>query len=137
MRNLSRISRSRRRLSGKRSGTAAVEFALTFPLVLMFFLSNIFFIQLFVLRNTASNAAYAAARQGIIYGSTEAEVREKAERVLSTIRAQEVDFNYEDLGTQVRVTLKVPVSKNTWVSSVLVPKAIEIEESVTLAKQLN
>ena len=133
------LSRTRRRASHRRlrQGGVAVEFALIFPIVMTFFLVNIFFIQFFLLRNTANNAAYVAARRGIVLNSTEEESRNDAARILNTINAKEVGFSLVDSGDQVTVTIEIPVGTNTWVSGVFIPQNMMIRESCVLSKNLN
>lgn len=69
----------------QRNGAMAVEFALTAPLVILLFFAALEFTRLNVIRNSADNAAYEGARQGIIPGATAASCQVEAQRLLSAI----------------------------------------------------
>jgi Flp pilus assembly protein TadG len=58
-----------------RRGATAVEFALTAPIFFVFLLSAFEFGWLNVIRHTADNAAYEAARAAIVPGATVADAR--------------------------------------------------------------
>ncbi len=58
------------RRHGNRRGAAAVEFALTVPLLLLFIFAAIEFSYANLIRNVMENAAVEGARQGILPGAT-------------------------------------------------------------------
>jgi Flp pilus assembly protein TadG len=72
-----------------------VEFALTAPVFFLFLLAAFEFGWLNVIRHTADNAAYEAARTVMVPGATAAEARAKADGLLSIVGAR---------GARVRVT---------------------------------
>ena len=92
MRNISRAPSSTRR------GATAVEFAITAPVFFLFLLAAFEFGWLNVMRHTAENAAYEAARNAMVPGATAAEATAKANSILKIVGAR---------GTKVTVTPSV------------------------------
>src|SRR3972149_6271968 len=79
----------RRSVRQPRRGAAAVEFAITAPVFFLFLLAAFEFGWLNVMRHTADNAAYEAARQAIVPGATAAEATAEAQRVLNIVGARD------------------------------------------------
>jgi Flp pilus assembly protein TadG len=71
-----------------RRGAAAVEFALTAPIFFAFLLAAFEFGWLNVIRHTADNAAYEAARTAMVPGATAAEAQSAANAILSIVGAR-------------------------------------------------
>src|SRR3990170_1920701 len=71
-----------------RRGATAVEFALTAPIFFMFLLAAFEFGWLNVIRHTADNAAYEAARTAMVPGATADEARAKANGLLAIVGAR-------------------------------------------------
>src|SRR3972149_2123149 len=71
-----------------RRGAAAVEFAITAPVFFLFLLAAFEFGWLNVIRHTADNAAYEAARRVMVPGATAAEAVDKANSLLSIVGAR-------------------------------------------------
>jgi Flp pilus assembly protein TadG len=104
----------RRRL---RRGAAAVEFALTAPIFFLFLLAAFEFGWLNVIRHTADNAAYEAARTAMVPGATAAEASKKANGLLRIIgaRGAKVSVNPAVLTPeteQVTVEIDIPMNRN-------------------------
>jgi Flp pilus assembly protein TadG len=76
------------RRSKARAGAAAVEFALTAPIFFLFLLAAFEFGWMNVIRHTADNAAYEAARTAMVPGATAAEARSKANSLLRIVGAR-------------------------------------------------
>src|SRR5262249_40947573 len=76
-----------RRANNRRRGATVVEFAITLPIFFLFLLAAFEFGWTNVVRHTADNAAYEAARQAMVPGATAQEAITKANAVLSTIGA--------------------------------------------------
>jgi Flp pilus assembly protein TadG len=115
-----RYSRSTRFVRRTRRGATAVEFALTLPIFLLFLMAAFEFGWMNVVRHTADNAAYEAARTAIVPGATAAEVNAKANAVLNVIgvRGATVTVNpstISDATTQVTVSVDVPMKSNALV----------------------
>ena len=77
------LTRARR---SKRAGAVTAEFAITAPIFFLFLLAAFEFGWLNVIRHTADNAAYEAARTVIVPGATVADARAKANRILGIVR---------------------------------------------------
>jgi Flp pilus assembly protein TadG len=100
-----------------RRGATAVEFALTAPIFFLFLLASFEFGWLNVIRHTADNAAYEAARTAIVPGATAAEARNKANRLLRIVgtRGATVTVTPDPVTAQtddVTVAIEVPMSRN-------------------------
>jgi len=125
--------RSRRK--GRR-GATAVEFALTAPIFFLFLLAAFEFGWLNVIRHTADNAAYEAARTAMVPGATADEARTKANRLLRIVGARGANVTVTpDPVTaqteQVTVAIEIPMKRN----GLIVPrftKNTEINASSTL-----
>jgi Flp pilus assembly protein TadG len=104
------------RRAGRR-GAALVEFALTLPIFFLFLLASFEFGWTNVLRHTADNAAYEAARHAMVPGATAAEAKDKANSILGILgtRNAKVTVNPSTLTPetkQVTVTVEVPMDSN-------------------------
>ncbi len=71
-----------------RRGAAAVEFAITAPIFFLFLLAAFEFGWTNVMRHTADNAAYEAARTIIVPGATADEAKKKAKSLLKIVGAR-------------------------------------------------
>lgn len=116
-------ARSPRRSRRARRGASAVEFAITAPVFFLFLLAAFEFGWLNVIRHTADNAAYEAARVGIVPGATAADARTEAERIMAIVRARNVQVTINPSTItpetkQVTVTVDVPMNSN----GLLVPR---------------
>lgn len=118
-----------------RRGTAVVEFALTFPIVLGFFLAMIFTVQLFLLESSSEIAAYEGARRGIIVGSTVDEIETDVARSMNRF-ASEYSVNIERTNEFVEVEVVVPMNGNSWATGQWCPKGIEFSNTVRLQRQV-
>jgi Flp pilus assembly protein TadG len=100
-----------------RRGATAVEFALTAPLFFLFLLAAFEFGWLNVLRHTADNAAYEAARTVMVPGATVEEAKTKANNLLGIVgaRSATITVTPEVLTPetdQVTVAIDIPMNKN-------------------------
>src|SRR3954454_21923431 len=71
-----------------RVGAVAVEFAITAPVFFLFLLAAFEFGWLNVMRHTADNAAYEAARAAMVPGATAADATNKANGLLNIVGAR-------------------------------------------------
>jgi Flp pilus assembly protein TadG len=106
-----------------RRGATAVEFALTAPVFFLFLLAAFEFGWMNVLRHTADNAAYEAARAAMVPGATAAEATAKANGILNVVgaRSPKITITPATITTstkEVTVTIDIPMSKN----GLIVPK---------------
>jgi Flp pilus assembly protein TadG len=101
----------------QRRGAVTAEFALTAPIFFLLLLVAFEFGWMNVIRHTADNAAYEAARKAIVPGATAADARSEANRILGIVRARGATVTIEpaniDIGTnEVTVSVDVPMSQN-------------------------
>jgi Flp pilus assembly protein TadG len=111
MRNTLRKNRDQRR------GATAVEFALTAPVFFLFLLAAFEFGWLNVIRHTADNAAYEAARTAMVPGATAAEARAKANGLLNIVgaRGARVTVTPPNISAdtkEVTVAIDIPMNRN-------------------------
>lgn len=104
-----------------RRGATTVEFAIVAPVFFLFLLASIEFSRLNIIRHTADNAAYEAARIAMVPGATAAEAVNEANRILNIAgaRGATVAVNPPVLGPnidQITVTVDVPMGSNGWVT---------------------
>lgn len=112
------------RLASKRRnpiGAVAVEFALVAPLFFIIVLTMFEFSRLKVIRHTMDNAAYEAARVGIVPGATADEALAEARRLLAIVgtRGAAVNINPAILGPdvqQVTISIQTPLDQNALVT---------------------
>src|SRR5688572_11703348 len=100
-----------------RHGATAVEFALTAPIFFLFLLAAFEFGWLNVVRHTADNAAYEAARTAIVPGASAADARKKANNMLRIVgtRGANVTVRPSVLTPEtdeVTVAIDVPLDRN-------------------------
>ena len=127
---------SRKRLSNHtRTGVAAVEFALIFPVALLFFITLITFVHAFIIRNAAENAAYFAARKGIIPGSSDEDIAQVIDEEMQFGLVNSYNFEVERSTDVVLVTVSVPMRGNSWASGGFAPSNLVITQQCSLQKQ--
>jgi Flp pilus assembly protein TadG len=106
--------------ANSRCGATAVEFAIVAPIFFLLLLASFEFSRLNVIRHTADNAAYEAARHAMVPGATAAEAVAKANSILRVVgaRGARVTINPTTLGPDVdtiAVRVDVPLSQNGWI----------------------
>lgn len=114
-------SRRARKRTAPRHGATAVEFALVAPVFFLFMIASFEFSRLNVIRHTADNAAYEAARIAMVPGATAAEAVAEANRLMNIAgaRGTTVSVNPPTLGpniTDITVTVDVPMGQNGWIT---------------------
>ncbi len=104
-----------------RRGATLVEFAIVAPLFFLVVLTMFEFTRLIVLRHTADNAAYEAARAAMVPGSNAASAKRKARQLLNIVGAQGAKIRVAPAKItkdteEVTVTVSVPLNRNGWVA---------------------
>jgi Flp pilus assembly protein TadG len=104
----------------RRSGATVVEFAIVAPIFFLFLLASFEFGWLNVLRHTADNAAYEAARAAMVPGATAADATAKANSILNVVKARGAQVTIspaviDSNSDHVTVTIDIPMSKNALV----------------------
>lgn len=107
--------------STNRAGAAAVEFAIVAPIFFTLVIASLEFGRLNVIRHTADQAAYEAARHAMVPGATAAEAKSKADSMLriAGARGAAVTINPATLTPDVKeitVTVDVPMNQNGWIT---------------------
>ena len=112
-----------RRPRASRCGTAAVEFALTVPILLLFLFTALAFGRYNMIQQTVNNAAFEAARHCIVPGAAVADGQTAGLKVLSAgfVTGGSVTINPNPItitSTQVTATVTAPISSNLWVTQI-------------------
>lgn len=102
----------------QRKGAAAVEFALTVPILILFLFATFELGRGNMMLNTTESAAYEGARVGIIPGSTAAQAEDAARLILFTsgIKNADVEITPNDLSVDseaITVTISVGYEENS------------------------
>jgi Flp pilus assembly protein TadG len=108
------ISRKNRKM---RTAATATEFAIVAPVFIVFLLAAFEFGWMNVLRHTADNAAYEAARTALVPGATVAEAQAKADKLLKIVGARSATVTVTPSpltvdSDSVTVKIEVPMNKN-------------------------
>lgn len=105
------------KLAARRSGAAAVEFAIVAPIFFTMVVASLEFGRLNIIRHTADQAAYEAARYAMVPGATAAEARGRAESMLKIVGARDSKITIVGpTDDKVTVTVDVPLNKNGWIA---------------------
>jgi Flp pilus assembly protein TadG len=104
-----------------RTGAAAVEFAIVAPIFFVLVLGSLEFGRLNIIRHTADQAAYEAARNAMVPGATTAEARQTANRMLRVVGTRGAQVSIEPTmltpdTEEITVTIDVPLNQNGWLS---------------------
>jgi len=134
--NFFRHSLLSRRQHSRRRGAAVVEFAITVPILLAFFIFLWEFARAEMIRHTIVTAAYEGARQGIVEGAQREEVEQTIDGIIRAvgIRDAQVDVSPRTIlptTDAVHVEITVPLSRN----AVVVPffmNGLNISTELTL-----
>ena len=108
----------------RRKGAVTVEMAITVPILFLFVLAALEFCGMNNMRHTVDNAAYEAARRGIVPGARSADVINEATTIMSFVGAQDITVNVDPLGfddetEELTVTITVPVANNGWLAPII------------------
>ena len=108
------------RRASHRRGATAVEFALVAPAFFLVLFAMFEFSRLNVLRHTADNAAYEAARVAMVPGASAAEATDAAAQLLAIIGARGASITIDPpvITTDtdsVTVAIVIPLDQNGWV----------------------
>lgn len=109
-------------LANRRRGAAAVEFAVTAPILFAFLFAAMEFGLANMMFHTTEAAAYEAARVAMIPGATAQEADTAARRVLATARVFVADIQIAPTDLQTETdTVAVTISVNFRDNTTLVP----------------
>jgi Flp pilus assembly protein TadG len=128
-------------VGGKRSGVTVVEFAMTFPLLMLLVIGLIEFVRLSNMRHAAENAAYEAARHVIVPGANVAEALAQANDLLAragvggaaiTVTPSTITEATE----RVTVRVAVPLDKNSWLPPKLTRNRTVTRETTLMTERV-
>ncbi len=134
--DITRQRAGRSRCVVSRDGAAAVEFALTAPILFLFLFASLEFGRYNMIQQTASNAAFEAARACIVPGATASNGQTAGQNVLNSvgIKGATVTISPATITistTTVTATVTIPVTSNLWTAPVFC-KSTSISKSYTL-----
>ncbi len=127
-----------KRISARRA-SATVQFALTFPLLLLFVFGSLEFARANLIRNMCENAAMEGARAGSLPGATAQNCIDAAQTLLDMVGVQNstitVDPPVIDSQTEnITVTVNIPLDDNGLTMSQFVLGA-EMQQTVSLPRE--
>lgn len=104
----------------RRPGAVTVEFALVAPLAFGLILGAIELTRLATIHHVVDNAAYEAARHGMVPGATASEVTETAQQHLAAVGVsgagiQVTPSPITEQSGRITVEITVPLNQNSWV----------------------
>jgi len=114
----SKHKQNSKRSANRRFGATAVEFAFVAPVLLAVIFSSFEFSRLAMMRSLAQSAAYEAARDVIVEGSTSEEATNEANRILARLATKEAIVTINDdtaitpTTQEVHVLVQIPMEKN-------------------------
>lgn len=117
LQNLKLAARNGKQIRSSRCGAVTVEFAIVAPIFFLLVLAAFEFGWLQVMRHTADNAAYEAARVAMVPGATVADAVNKANQILGVVHAHgaTVTVNPNPITnstTQLSVAVDIPMARN-------------------------
>ena len=107
----------------RRSGAVTVEMAIAVPILFLMVFAALEFCGMNVMRHSVDNAAYEAARRGIVPGATVADVEAQANLIMAAAGARNIVVDVvppvidEDI-EELTVTITVPVAGNGWLAPI-------------------
>lgn len=125
------VERKRRRR--KRLGAVTVEFALTAPILLLFFFASIEFGRLHMIRHGLQNAVYEGARTALVPNTSDNAVREATRKIMNATGVQTVTIVVNQQERRVTVAAQVPYDQETWISPFFC-KGMMVSSSITLTR---
>ena len=102
------------RLRRCRRGASTVEFALTAPLLFLFFLVSVELGRVYMMRQTLENAVYEAARSGLVPATTDAEIRDSAMAVLNVVNIKNPDIRISQDSQRVAISISLDIKDSSW-----------------------
>lgn len=127
------------RLVRERRGAAAVEFALTAGVLMLFVFASFDFSRTNTVLHTIDNASYEGCRRGIVPGATAVDVSNAANAVLNAASIQGAIITITPSvilpeTPNITVTIDVPINQNAWVTPTFV-RNLKFRATYTLARE--
>ncbi len=114
-----------RRVTSRRWGAAAVEFAIIANIFFIMILACMEFARLNMVRNLAQDAAYYAARHVIVPGAISAEAVAEADRIMSSMLGHGYSIDVSDVNKEVNevaVTVSVDLGAVAFFTPYFLPE---------------
>lgn len=123
-----------------RRGALTVEMAITAPVLFLFVFAAIEFCNMNNLIHTIDNAAYEAARRGIIPGANINDIRQEANSILAAVGARNATINvtptvFNADTEQITVEVSVPIRGNGWIAPVYFASRTNLVGDCTLRRE--
>lgn len=98
-----------------------MEFAIVAPLAFLIVFGSVEFARLNMLLNSMENAAYEAARRGIVPGATAANAEDAANQILQAVGAVNANVTvtpsvFTNTTPEITVSIGIPLNDNAWIS---------------------
>jgi len=122
-----------KRWQARRRGAATVEFALTVPLVFLFFFASIEFGRVYMIRQTLQNSAYEAARLGLVPGTSDETIRKAANSMMGAVSVKKPRVSVVQDDQTVTVSVSVDVNDQSWLAPVFF-NGKQLNSTLTLNK---
>jgi len=124
--------------SKRRRGSVVVEFAIAFPVLLLFFVFMWEFSRAEMIRQTAASAAYEGARQAIVAGGSADDAKQMVAAIMQAVGISDADVavtpSVITASTEsVQIAITVPMSSNAWISPLFF-KDLEVHSNMTLRR---
>ena len=110
----------RRQKSDDRKGATIAEVAMVLPVFVLVLFAMFEFTRMAVLRHTADNAAYEAARIAMVTGASAQDAIDEANRILNIVRTNNSDISVTPAvitndTESITVRVEVPMDGNGWI----------------------
>jgi Flp pilus assembly protein TadG len=131
------------RTRSRRRGTAAVEFAIIGPIVVMLVLAMIEFSRLMMVEEVLTNAAREGCRQAVLTGATTSDATTTVSNYLAGAGISgytttvSPDPSTAEAGTAITVTITVPYSSVTWLPTPIFLGGTTLTATVIMRKETN
>ena len=127
-----------RKRGRRRRGAAVIEFAIAFPVLLMFFVFMWEFSRAEMIRQSAASAAYEGARQAIVAGGSADDARQMVGAIMQAVGIADADVAVTPSiitasTDSVQIAITVPLASNTWISPLFL-KNLEVHSNMTLRR---
>lgn len=122
-----------------RQGATAVEFAITFPIVLTVFFGMLVITQAFTLRDSVEYAAYEGARRGLLLNATADDCKQAVDEFTKAMRIKGArttvtPSNLSNSTQEITVKVEVPLNKNAWAVASFLPRNWMLSSEIKLTR---
>lgn len=112
--------RARKPRRDERAGATLAEMAVVLPVFVVVLFAMFEFTRMAVLRHTADNAAYEAARIAMVTGGTAGDATAEANRILGIVNTHSATVTVTpsvitDETEEITVQINVPLDANGWI----------------------